>query len=62
MSSYDYMTNNAISQDPYDNVGKVRKWGKRSLGISNPISAQQPMSGKAINELLQPDLSQPSAA
>ena len=34
MSAYDYLT--GAVNDPYDNVGKVRKFGRRATGEANP--------------------------
>lgn len=35
MSAYDYLTGNV--NDPYDNVGKVRKFNNhKAVGASNP--------------------------
>ena len=37
MSAYDYLTGNVV--DPYDNVGKVRKFGHKASGTNNPNQA-----------------------
>ena len=39
MSAYDYLTGNV--NDPYDNVGKIRKFGHKASGANNPINAGQ---------------------
>ena len=38
MSAYDYLTGNVV--DPYDNVGKIRKFGHRAPGANNPNNHQ----------------------
>ena len=49
MSAYDYLTGNVV--DPYDNVGKVRKFGHRNPGTNNPNNHQS-----SIQDLLAQDI------
>ena len=54
MSAYDYLTGNVV--DPYDNVGKVRKFGHKAAGVNNPAN-QAALQGKAsIGDLLAQDI------
>ena len=49
MSAYDYLTGNVV--DPYDNVGKVRKFSYKAAGVNNP--SIQALQGKgSVGDLM----------
>ena len=55
MSAYDYLTGNVV--DPYDNVGKVRKFGHKASGANNPNQAAMILGKNGnIGDLLAQDI------